>query len=179
MKDDQTTTEDADKTKIEVDSEQPESVLQNDQIAEERDEYLNGWKRALADFENFKRDTQTRMKEARIAEHIKLIREILQVIDTIEQAIAHVPREQRSAGWFQGLMHIRSQWAKFIKEHNIDKINNTGDQFDPTIHEAIQIENRPDAQDHTVLTVVQPGYRLDSELIRPAKVTVNMLPKAD
>lgn len=149
------------------------------QIMKERDEYLNGWKRALADFENFKRDTQTRMNDTRRSERIKLLREILPVIDTIERTIAHVPKEEHKTGWFQGLVHIQSQWAKFMDEHNLDKINAVGDPFDPTIHEAIQIENRPDAENHTILAVVQPGYRFDSVLIRPAQVIVNNLPQAE
>lgn len=170
MKDHQTTTTHHDPSEL---------AVQNENVVNERDEYLNGWKRALADFENFKRDTQTRIQDARIAERIKFVREILPIIDTLEQAIAHVPNEQHETGWFRGLTHVHSQWIKFMHEHNIDKIHTVGDPFDPTIHEAIQIENRPDKLHESVLAVVQPGYRLESELIRPAQVTVNMLPKSD
>ena len=145
-------------------------------LTRERNEYLNGWKRALADYENFRRDSAGMAKELRTAELVEIIRAILPMIDNFDQALSHIPPNLRSESWAEGLTHVRSQWNDFMRLNNISKIEALDRPFDPKVHEAIGTEQHQDTPDQSVVSVASDGYLLDTALIRPARVTVNDVP---
>lgn len=144
-------------------------------LAQERNEYLNGWKRALADYENFKRESTNMVREAKTAELVKILRDLLPLKDTLDKALSHVPPGQHNTGWYQGLTQMRTQWENFMNLHQVKKIDALGKPFDPAVHEAIHTEQHTDKDDDTILSVASDGYLLDTQLIRPAQVTVNAL----
>jgi molecular chaperone GrpE len=59
-----------------------------------------------------------------------------------------------------------------LEKSSIKPINPLGQLFDPTLHQAISVQENPEAQANTVLEVLQKGYQLHDRLIRPALVVV-------
>jgi molecular chaperone GrpE (heat shock protein) len=60
---------------------------------------------------------------------------------------------------------------RFALSFGLEMIQEEGTSFDPGIHEAV--ENRsPGAHSLEVLEIVQPGYRQEGKVLRPAKVVV-------
>jgi molecular chaperone GrpE len=60
-----------------------------------------------------------------------------------------------------------------LDQNGLKEINPIGQIFDANIHEAISYEKVEDKKnDHTILTVIERGYKLGDKLIRPAKVIV-------
>jgi molecular chaperone GrpE len=142
----------------------------------ERDEYLQGWKRALADYENYKKEQTKRTADLQIYQVTVLFRELLPLFDTLTQALKHIPPEQQNQGWYQGLQAVYMQWKQFLASNGINSMESEGATFNPELHEAIAIEKNVEAPDNSIISVASEGYMLNNEtVVRPAKVIVNQL----
>lgn len=143
------------------------------------DEYLNGWKRCQADFENYKQSRMNMQRDlAALAEEDFVVR-ILPVLDNFHASTDHVPQDQKDNAWVQGIMFIRQQLESTLREMGVEALGvKDGDPFDPTIHEAIESgsaeSEEKDAADGTVAKVLQQGYRFRGKTIRPARVAVKL-----
>ena len=60
-------------------------------------------------------------------------------------------------------------FAKF----NIEVIDPIGEPFDPQLHQAMSIQENPEAEPNTVIAVMQKGYTLHGRVLRPAMVMVS------
>ena len=60
-----------------------------------------------------------------------------------------------------------------LKEHNLEQIGESGDTFDPSLHEAVsEVETNDKRFDGKIDKVLQQGYKLGDSVLRPARVTV-------
>lgn len=132
----------------------------------ERDEYLNGWRRAKADLANFKKE------EARRAEIVikfsteELLNELLSVMDSFDRAIASEPEGQTN-----GLQQVRSQLATLLKRQGVEEIQSDGTNFNPALHEAIQ-EVESDTAPGTIIETIEKGWKLHGKVLRASRVKV-------
>ncbi|HNZ86432.1 MAG TPA: nucleotide exchange factor GrpE [bacterium] len=136
------------------------------------EEYLNGWKRAQADFENYKKQTEKRIKDVIEFGNAEMILELLPLFSHFNSALTHVKEEDRQQGWFIGLEHIKKLWMDFFEKFGINQIKTIGEQFDHNKHEAVDFEELADCNDNEILTEVTPGFELNGKVIQPAKVIV-------
>jgi molecular chaperone GrpE len=91
--------------------------------------------------------------------------ELLPVLDDIERAREH----NELGGAFRTVGEgLESVLAKL----GLEKFGASGEEFDPTVHEALTSEDSDDVSTPTVTTVYQPGYRLGDRILRPARVAV-------
>jgi molecular chaperone GrpE len=67
---------------------------------------------------------------------------------------------------------IHKQLVDALAKLGVKPISAKGEQFDPRYHEAIEMVDTEDADDHQVLEELQHGYRLKDRLLRPAMVKV-------
>lgn len=126
------------------------------QISKE-EEYLNSWKRAQADLDNFKKDEKKRAEEFVKFSNETLILEVLDVVANLELAAKHIKDE--------GLKITIKQFESLLKKYGVERIAVAGQEFDPAIHEAIDaLDDKKD------LVEVQAGYTLHGKVIRPARV---------
>jgi molecular chaperone GrpE len=149
------------------------------------EEYLADLQRTQADFDNYKKRQQESQKELGGYLIEKLILDIVPVLDNFRSATMHVPPEQKDSPWVVGIQYIEKQLEDVVKSNGVEVIEvKEGDAFDPTIHEAVssevknqesRIENQDEAKEetHTIVKVLQKGFRLGGKVIRPAKVTVS------
>jgi len=143
------------------------------------EEYLAGWKRAQADYANLKRETEKEKAEFASYANQHLLDKLLPAIDQFELALEHIPDlsqlpAEQSANfktWIQGMNAVKSSWEGTFKDIGLEKVSTQG-AFDPLIHEAVAHEESATVQDDHVLKVVQPGWRLNGKLLRPARVIV-------
>ena len=73
------------------------------------EEYLSGWKRAKADYQNLQKKMEKEREDWIKFASESLIEELLPVAENFEQAIAHVPKEHKDNDWVTGLVHIKKQ----------------------------------------------------------------------
>jgi molecular chaperone GrpE len=89
------------------------------------------------------------------------------VLDDFDRAEAHGDLEEGSA--FSAIAQkIRGALERF----GLESFGAVGDPFDPQLHEAIAQVPVPGTEQHTVLDVIERGYRLGDVELRPAKVAV-------
>lgn len=137
---------------------------------QQRDEYLNGWQRAKADFTNYKRDEMARMKEMAQYGSEDLIKDLIGVLDNFDLGL----RTMEKAGPVErGIYLIRSQIEDILRKRGLEKVSvKAGDEFDPMIAEAMT-EVASDRPVGTIVEEVEPGYRLHDKILRPARVILS------
>ena len=133
----------------------------------EKDEYLNGWKRAKADFINYQKDEAKRFEEAIKFANWDLVRDLITVLDSFDLAIVVLGKEVE-----KGIYLIRNQLEDVLRKRGLEKIMiPVGQKFDPTLHEAIS-EVESDQPAGTIVEEVERGYSLNGRVIRPARVKI-------
>ena len=161
------------KTDVEV-SELELLKIELAKVALERDEYLNGWQRAKADFTNARKRMDETMAEYRKMANEGLIEEILPVLQSFEMAFANkVAWEKADKNWRSGVEYIYTQLQTVVEQNGLEAVSPLGLKFDPMLHEAVRFEITEDpAKADTISEVIEKGYKLSGKLIKPAKVVV-------
>lgn len=154
----------------EVDEDNKE-ISELEEIRKKRDEYLEGWKRARADFVNYKKNEAARLSKARKKEKKKIILDLLEIVDNFYLAEKNIPDKEKN-DYLTGLLNIRKQMEKFLKSYGVEEIDTVGNEFDPNIHEAVAMVDSEESDNNKIIEEVNKGYLLDGELLRPAKVKV-------
>jgi len=170
----------------------PEQKKAIESLQKLAEEYLSGWRRTKADFENYKKKQAEWADSFRLTANENIISEIIPVIDNFELALAHLPQNPEEKSWSEGIIHIKRQLEEILSKNNVKKMNvKTGDFFDPNIHECINnplAERFPEEKksisknqknELLVKEVVLSGYFLGSKTLRPAKVTVETREKGE
>ncbi|WP_298400600.1 nucleotide exchange factor GrpE [uncultured Chloroflexus sp.] len=134
-------------------------------------EYKDQWMRAVADYRNFKRRTDTERAELIRNAGAALILKLLPVLDDFERAIANIPPEIASTPWWQGTQLIAQKLRTILESEGVKPIEALGQDFDPNLHEAV-IYEEAEGQEGKVIAELQRGYLLHDRVIRPSMVKV-------
>ncbi|MEK6910427.1 MAG: nucleotide exchange factor GrpE [Nanoarchaeota archaeon] len=127
-------------------------------------EYLEKLARLQAEFENFRRRTETEKRENASNSNANLILQLLEVLDNFEIAIKY------SAD--PGIKLVYSQLYKILERQGLKQIKTDG-KFNPNIHEAI-IKEEGETYGK-ILEEIKKGYMLNDKLIRASKVRITIL----
>ncbi|QQS20664.1 MAG: nucleotide exchange factor GrpE [Candidatus Moraniibacteriota bacterium] len=136
------------------------------------DGYLNDVKRISADFENYKRRQEERMKElsSRCTERFSL--EMIPILDNFRAAALHVPESEKENSWMTGLTYIGKQIEEMLERQGLVKFEaKEGEEFDPHRHEAVSREG--EGNEGKIVRMLQPGYLIGTRVVRPAKVVTS------
>jgi molecular chaperone GrpE len=131
-------------------------------------EYKDGWQRAVADFQNYRRRVQVEKDEAYQIALGSVIRRYLPILDDLERALQNKPADP----WAEGIELIYRKLKTILENEGVRPIEAEGQPFDPNIHEAISEEPAEGVESGTVIGVVQNGYMLGERVLRPATVRV-------
>ncbi len=136
----------------------------------QRDEYLDGWKRAKADFINYKKEEAERFALLAKFSNEGLILELLSVLDSFSLGLAILKDDAPTE---KGISLIKNQLEDLLKKHGLEKIAvSAGEKFDPGRHEAVsEIESENPAG--TIVEEAERGYTLNGKVIRPARVKLS------
>src|SRR3989344_1425242 len=142
----------------------------------ERQEYLDGWQRAKADFVNARREEdESRKKLFSLAKEDVLL-SFLQAADSFELAFRDKTSwEKVPEVWRKGVEYIYAQFSKIFQEHGMREFGREGDVFDPTMHESVEsIPTTDELENGKILGVLQKGYELNGKVVRAARVKVGV-----
>jgi len=132
------------------------------------EEYLNGWKRAKADYLNREREIEKeRISWIKFA-NLELILNLLPILDSFEQSIKNLSEDLKESDWVKGILKIKEQLDSFLKAQGVEKIKTIGEKFNPELHEVV--EKRGDKNE--IIEEVQSGYIMHGQVIRAAKVVI-------
>lgn len=148
------------------------------QARTERDEHLAGWQRAKADLVNYRRMVTEEKERDMLRAKGAVVRSLIPALDSFENAIASESWKSANAEWREGVERIRTQIVKALSEEGLVLFGEPGEAFDPTRHECVSVVTTDVPEnDHVVEHVLQRGYALRDEVIRPAKVVVAQVPE--
>lgn len=139
------------------------------------DEYLAGWKRALADYDNIKKDLARERGEMRIAAIADAAIRVIPVLDNFDVAVKFLPADidDKLRNWLTGILFIQTQLEEAIKSMGAEPYGSAGDTFDANLHDAVGEREDEGAKPHSIVEVVSRGWKIGEKIIRPAKVIVN------
>ena len=141
-----------------VEQEQPEPEPQDDRLL-----------RLAADFENYKKRAARERQEYVQLANERLIAELIPILDDLERALA-AAEEHQEAQLEEGVRLVHSTLASLLTRHGVKPIETEG-KFDPYVHEAL-LSQPSEAEEGSVIDVVQKGYKLGERVVRPARVVV-------
>lgn len=143
-------------------------------LEKEKQEYLDGWQRARADYANVVKNTEEDKKEFRAFFAEQFVEELFPVLDSFDMAMGNKELwEKVDANWRKGVEYIHQQLLSALSNHSFAPFCIVGDVFDPNLHEAVEsIDTDDAAKDSTIAEVLQCGYRLNEKVLRPARVKV-------
>ena len=133
-----------------------------DNLLRERDEYLDALRRTQADFENYRKRMQREATEARDAGAAALAGKLIDVLDTVDLALAHDPSD--------AVAQISAALADALGKEGLSRIDALGAPFDPEVHDAVLHEEGDGAAE--VIEVLRSGWRWREKVLRPAMVKV-------
>jgi molecular chaperone GrpE len=142
----------------------------------ERDEYLDLAKRTKADFENFRKRMTSEVQASSARGKGELLREVVPVLDDLERAIQAAgldPEGDSEDGLSHGVLLVFRSLRDSLTRNGVEAVDPKGEKFDPTAHEALSTIPADGVEPGTVVEVLQKGYKLGDQLIRPARVVVS------
>lgn len=141
-------------------------------LADEKEraaEYLASWKRAQADFVNYKRRTEQEKADSGSSAVALFLCGTLPAIDDLERAIVAVPPELETDEWVKGVKMVWRKMKAALEAQGLSQISCVGEEFDPRVHEAVL---RCPGKEGTIINEYEKGYKLYERLVRPSKVSV-------
>lgn len=130
--------------------------------------------RLAAEFENYKKRNLIEKKQATYVAKENMLRDLLFFIDNFERGLKLFENSQKDTDFFKGMKSIEKDFQNFLEKNNIEKINiSAGDDFDPNLHQALELKKSEKFGSNKILEVIQTGYRLDDKLLRPSMVIVS------
>lgn len=150
-----------------------EPQLSAAELAVELEEMRGNYLRARADLENYRRRSQQEIERRALDAHATLLRDWLEVVDSIDRALTL----DQGTGLRDGLRAVLEQMQQVLKRHGAERIDAEGQPFDPTLHEAISTVPSGDHAPNSVVHVARAGWRLADRVLRPAQVVVARAPE--
>lgn len=157
--------------RMETSDESQELQAEVERLQSEAAENLQNFQRAVADLQNYRRrkeqETQRQIERAR---NDVLLR-ILPVVDDFQRALNATAGEAGPENWIEGFTLIERKLRAAFQSEGVTPIEAVGQPFDPSLHEAVMVDenvNNPD----TVVEEFQRGYYIHDQVLRPAMVKV-------
>jgi molecular chaperone GrpE len=144
---------------------------EKDSLQQQLDQLTEAVQRERADAINIRRRHEEQLDSLKQVVKADVISKLLPVIDNLERALQHVPKDIEDHDYVKGVNGISKQFGKFLEELGVTRIKTVGEPFDPALHEAVSTEGEGTGQE-TVSEELQAGYRLGDEVIRHAMVKV-------
>ncbi|MEZ4704346.1 MAG: nucleotide exchange factor GrpE [Bdellovibrionota bacterium] len=136
-------------------------------------EYYDRLLRVSADFDNFRKRAQKDKIELVRFGHESFARELLEVVDNFERAMAHSKStSEENNTVLQGIRMIFQQLQQSLEKFHIRGQSALGKSFDPNLHEAMNYVETSEHAPNEVIEEHKKAYFIHDRLLRPALVTV-------
>jgi molecular chaperone GrpE len=135
-------------------------------------EYLDNWRRAVADLSNARKRMQREQAETVRNAAAGVIERLLPVLDDMERAFQAMPAELEGNDWVNGFRMIQRKLEGVLQAEGVTPIPAAGEMFDPAVHYAVTHEEAAGFAEGAVIGEVAKGYRLGERVLRPSMVRV-------
>lgn len=130
--------------------------------------------RAQAEAQNARRRAEKEVENAHKFGIEKFVKELVPMLDSLESGLEKIPEDDQAQQMArEGLSLTLKQGLEALRKFQVEQLYPLGQPFNPELHQAMAMQESPDAAPNTVLHVMQKGYTLSGRLIRPAMVVVS------
>jgi molecular chaperone GrpE len=161
-------------TKAELQSELDGLKARLEEAEAKRDEYLDDLQRVAADFDNYRKRAARDQQSLAARAHERLVKELLPVLDDLERALDAAAKHAETE-LEEGVQLVHRELSAALAKEGLSEIDTNG-RFDPHVHEAL-LSQPSEADEGSVIQVLQKGYRLGEHVLRPARVVVAAPPE--
>ena len=144
-------------------------VAERDQLLVERSDLQDRLLRRQAEFDNFRRRAERERADVVEYAATETVRTLLPIADDFERALKV---ESADKEYVRGMELIYQRFVAALTKLGLEAVAAEGQPFDPNVHHAIEMVERDDVDDHTVIGEFQRGYNFRGRLLRPAMVKV-------
>jgi molecular chaperone GrpE len=145
--------------------------LTKDELEHQITELTEALQRERADAENVRKRAEADRLALGDVHKANVIKQLLPVIDNLDRALKHIPKELEKNDYVKGVQGVVSQFEKTLKDIGVTRIETVGKEFNPELHEAISMEESEGSKE-VVSEELQSGYQLHDQVIRAAMVRV-------
>jgi molecular chaperone GrpE len=156
-----------------TDEEQVEDSTDLSSVSKERDEYLDALQRLKAEFDNYRKRVARDQQELAARAHERLVKELVPVLDDLERAL-EAAAEHEEGKLEEGVRLVHRSLADALAKEGLAEIGTDG-TFDPHTQEAL-LSQPSEAEEGSVIQVLQKGYSLGDRVLRPARVVISSGP---
>jgi molecular chaperone GrpE len=146
---------------------------EKESLKTEMEGYKDRWLRTAAEFENFRKRTDREKIEWIQSANKQLLLDVADIFEQLEMAIKSDNKEKLPENHKKFLNMICEQFNHLFKHYSLEKIETVGKKFDPALHEAVVAIDHDNFEESIVCDTLKSGYKLNSKVVRPAKVAVS------
>jgi len=139
------------------------------EVKKKAEDYLESWKRAQADFINYKRHAEQEKQEMGQYANTQLILSLLPVLDDFERAFNNATPNVVNSDWIAGMKLVETKYRSILSAQGLTPIDALGKPFDPALHEAMM---HGEGEEGMVVNEIRRGYKLNDKVLRPSLVVV-------
>ena len=149
------------------------SENQTDSALQEKYDTLNSqYIRLAADFDNYrKRQAQERESLLKYGAE-NTLKKIIEVLDNFERGEKANESVDDCDKLRESFSLVYKQLVDVLTKAGLEPIEAEGQEFDPNFHEAVMQTPTSEYPEHTIIAVLQKGYKLEDRVLRPALVNV-------
>lgn len=174
---DDTTTPEEETENVEKTTEQTETVEET--VEETQEDYKRKYLHLLADSENARKRLQKDRDEIVQYSLRSLLLDFLNPIDHMESALKYTEQSSPEVqNWAKGFEMILMQFKDVLANNNVKSYESVGRQFDPHLHDAVEMKETTEHPPGTVVEETVRGYMIGEKPLRPARVVVSKEPEA-
>ena len=137
---------------------------------QERDEYLDALQRLKAEFDDYRKRVARDQQELAARANERLVRELVPVLDDLDRALEFASAHEE-VQLEDGVRLVHRALADALAKEGLAEITTEG-KFDPHTQEAL-LSQPSEAEEGTVIEVLQKGYLLGDRVLRPARVVIS------
>jgi molecular chaperone GrpE len=146
-------------------------------LKQEHETVQGQYMRIAADFDNFRKRQTRDQDDLRQQLVCSTLTEILPVVDNFERARQQLnPEGDEAQALHRSYQGLYKQLVDVLKQQGVARMEVVGQEFDPTLHEAVLREENHDHAEDIVCEELQRGYHRDGRVLRHAMVKVSMGP---
>jgi len=174
-----------DKMPMKIPSEQEDKEMDKEILKTSLDEktklaedYQERLMRLQAEFDNYQKRAEKEKEDFRIFANAQLVKDLIGILDDFQCALS-IDEEGSNKDFLKGFELIYKNLLGMLEKEGLSIIKAEEEKFDPWMHEAVEMVPTDEHPEHTVLSVIQPGYKFKDKILRPAKVRVAISPRED
>jgi molecular chaperone GrpE len=133
--------------------------------------------RKAAEFENYKRRSETEFSAIIKNANEYLLMSLLPVVDDFVRSKKSARESKDIEAIIAGVEMIHTKMMTILEKQGLEPFESLGKPFDVEYHDALMQIPREDVPPSTVVEEVERGYMLNDKVLRHAKVVVSMAPE--